>query len=247
MFNFLFGKKAPAEARLFYKTDVHCHIMPGVDHGASDEAESLQLIEAEQRWGIERIILTPHVTETTFENTPETLAAGFDRITRAVSDAANPIRLAYSAEYRIDTLFTEQYENDRLVPMPEKYILVENSYVQEPWDLDKLLFDLRLKGFTPILAHPERFKYYHHKPERYEQLHAAGFFQINLLSLAGYHGKEEKKVAEKLVAKGYADFLGSDIHHSRHVEAIDAYLRTKDYRRMLPYLEKSVKNDTIKF
>lgn len=248
MFDFLFKKKTAELPELFFHTDVHCHIMPGVDHGSPDEETSLKLIESEQTWGIERIILTSHVTESTFENNPDTLAAGFKRLTDAVASAGNHIRLAYSAEYRIDALFTEQYKNGMLVKMPGDYLLVENSFIQEPWGLDNLLFDLKINGFKPIMAHPERFGYYYNDKKRYTALHDAGnLFQINLLSLAGYHGADAKKIAEWLVEQGYADFLGTDMHHISHFEAIDKYLRSKDFKKLMPKLEKTVKNDKIEF
>ena len=98
MFDFLFKKKTAELPELFFHTDVHCHIMPGVDHGSPDEDTSLRLIEGEQSWGINRIVLTSHVTESTFENNPQTLAAGFDRLVRAVKAVGNSIKLAYSAE-----------------------------------------------------------------------------------------------------------------------------------------------------
>ncbi len=248
MFDFLFKKKVSELPELFFHTDIHCHIMPGVDHGSPDEETSLKLIESEQSWGINRIVLTSHVTESTFENNPETLAAGFERLTKAVKEAENPIKLAYSAEYRIDSLFTEQYKNHQLVKFPDDYLLVENSFIQEPWGLDNLLFDLKINGFKPIMAHPERFMYYHNNKKRYDALHDAGnFFQVNLLSLAGYHGEGPKKIAEWLIEKGYADFLGTDIHNMTHVNAIDDYLRSKDFRKLMPALEKTVKNDSIVF
>lgn len=248
MFDFLFKKKTAELPELFFHTDVHCHIMPGVDHGSPDEDTSLKLIEGEQSWGINRIVLTSHVTESTFENNPQTLAAGFDRLVRAVKAVGNSIKLAYSAEYRIDSLFMEQYKAGQLVKFPDDYLLVENSFVQEPWGLDNLLFDLKISGFKPIMAHPERFGYYHDDKKRYDALHQAGnLFQVNLLSLAGYHGTAPKKVAEWLVEQGYADFLGTDMHNMTHFEAIDKYLRSKDFKKLMPLLEKTVKNDTIKF
>lgn len=243
LFNF-FKSKGNSESRLFYRTEIHCHIMPGVDHGASTVNDSLELIEAERRWGIDRFILTSHVTEDTFENNPETLAEGFARLKEGVDKVEMPVRMAYSAEYRLDTLFMEQLRQNRIVPMPGNYLLVENSYIQEPMGLDNLLFDLKVKGYKVIMAHPERFPYYHGNASRYEQLHSAGnLFQVNLLSLAGFFGKDAKKVAEWMAKQGMVDFLGSDVHHMRHVEAIDAYLKSSDYRKLLPYLKKTVKND----
>ena len=248
MFDFLFKKKTAELPELFFHTDIHCHIMPGVDHGSPDVETSLKLIESEQSWGINRIVLTSHVTESTFENTPETLAAGFERLTAAVKEAGNDIKLAYSAEYRIDSLFSEQYAAGKLIKMPGDFLLVENSFIQEPWGLDNLLFDLKINGYKTIMAHPERFPYYYEDKKRYDKLHSAGnYFQVNLLSLSGYHGGDAKKIAEWLVNKGYADFLGTDIHHHSHVEAIDKYLRSKEFKKLMPMLEKTVKNDELPF
>ena len=169
MFDFLFKKKTAELPELFFHTDIHCHIMPGVDHGSPDVETSLKLIESEQSWGINRIVLTSHVTESTFENTPETLAAGFERLTAAVKEAGNDIKLAYSAEYRIDSLFSEQYADGKLIKMPGDFLLVENSFIQEPWGLDNLLFDLKINGYKTIMAHPERFPYYYEDKKRYDK------------------------------------------------------------------------------
>lgn len=247
MFLNIFKSKASSEAKLFYSTDIHCHIMPGVDHGAQTVEDSLALIEAQQKWGINQIILTSHVTEATFENNPTTLAEGYRRLTDALKESSAQVKTAYSAEYRLDSLFREQLGKGEIIPMPDNYLLVENPYVQEPLGLDQQLFELRVKGYKVIMAHPERFPYYQDERQRYERLHSQeNLFQVNLLSLAGYFGKEAKKTAEWMAKNGMVDFLGSDIHHLHHVEAIDEYLRSADYRKMLPYLEKTVKNDIFK-
>lgn len=248
MFFSIFNKSKEA-AKLFYKTDIHCHIMPGVDHGAGTIEDSFALLDAERRWGIERIIFTSHVTETTFENTPESLAGGFRVLTGALTDAgrAEEFELAYSAEYRLDSYFLSLLEKGRIVPFPDNHLLIENSFLQEPFGLDELIFKLQTMGYSLILAHPERYPYYFNNFKRYEDLHSRGVeFQCNLLSLAGYHGKEGQKIAERFAKEGMIDYLGSDLHHKRHIEAIDDYLQSKSYRKLLPLLEKTVKNDSLK-
>jgi tyrosine-protein phosphatase YwqE len=119
------------------------------------------------------------------------------------------------------------------MPLPNKYLLVENSFIQEPWNIDSILFDLQVKGFKPILAHPERYRYYsNNNRQRYEALHASGtMLQINVLSLAGYYGKTEKATAEWLIEKHLADFIGTDLHNYDHADAIDAYLTSRDSKR----------------
>lgn len=249
MFDFLFKKNNTEPKKLFYHTDIHCHIMPGVDHGAADAEASLALLDAQKRWGIDRIILTSHVTDGTFENNPDTLSEGFRTLQSALAAAGreNDFKLDFSAEYRIDTLFLTQLEKNLIRPFPDGHLLIENSFLQEPIGLDSLIFDLQTKGYSLILAHPERYCYYHNNFKRYKDLHDRGVqFQTNLLSLAGYHSKEVKKIAEKLAKEGLVDFLGSDLHHDRHVQAIDAYLGSRQYAKLEPVLQETVKNDSIR-
>lgn len=245
LFSFLSKKSEPA--RLPFKTDIHCHIVPGVDDGSPDVETSVELVKRMGEWGIERIIATPHITEATFENTPEILDPALDELLDGLRAKGVNIPVSRASENRIDDFFREQFAAGQITPYPNNYILVENSFIQEPWDLDQFLFDLKIKGYHPILAHPERFHYYFDEhPERYDAIHRAGtYFQINVLSLAGAYSKQEKRAAEKLIEKGYVDFLGTDLHNFRHADAIDAYLRTKDARRHFAALENRIMNDKV--
>lgn len=229
----LFKKKHPEVSCLSFSTDIHCHVIPGIDDGSPDVATSVELVERMQGWGIKRIIASPHVTQDSFENTPETVAPAFAALKKELEAKGCDVQLSHSAEYRMDEFFMAQLQENNIVPMPNGYLLVENSFIQEPWNLDRLLFDLKVRGYKPVLAHPERYYYYYgNKRVRYDEIHATGtLFQINLLSLAGYYGKDEKTVAEHLIEKGYVDFIGTDLHHHRHADAIDTYLASKDYRR----------------
>ena len=218
VFNF-FSKKSQEESRLFFKTDIHSHVVPGIDDGSPSVERSLELIARMKSWGLEKLIVTPHVTQD----------------------------MDYSAEYRIDEMFVEQLEGGIVRRLHGDYLLVENSYIQEPYNIDQILFQVSMKGYHPILAHPERYMYYYDKPKRYDELHSKGIlFQVNLLSLAGYYGKEAKKVAEMLIEKDYVDYLGTDLHRRTHVEVMDKYLRSKDYRRHREKIEGRIKNDEMR-
>ena len=243
MFNF-FKKTSSDPKRLFYSTDIHCHIVPGVDDGARTVEDSLQLISKECGWGIKRIFCTPHITEETFENNPSTLSKAFEILKQETDKAQPDIELDYSAEHRLDPYFLSLFEKGDIRPLPNSYILIENSFVQEAWNIDQQVYDLSIKGLKPILAHPERYHYYMINRKRYEELHSAGLlFQVNLLSLAGYYGKEQKQVAEWLIEKNMVDFLGSDMHHMRHAEAIDRYIDGKDYKKHSEALRGRILND----
>lgn len=243
MFSFFSKKREPIQ--LPFHTDIHCHIIPGVDDGSPDAATSANLIENMQRWGIRRIIASPHVTQGTFENTPETLEPAFCELREELDKRQNNIDISYSGEYRIDDLLMRRLESGNIKLMPNGFIIIENSFLQEPWNIERLVFDLQVRGIRPILAHPERYTYYYNKPKRYRKLHDAGLaFQINVLSLAGAYGKAEQKVAEQLIADGLVDYLGTDLHRARHVEAIDEYLCSKNAGKHFHALDGKLRNDT---
>ena len=243
MFDFLSKKKKPVE--LCFHTDIHCHIVPGVDDGSPDAETSADLVERMQKWGINRIIASPHVTQGSFENTPAILDAALEELHGELRSRENNIEVLHSAEHRIDELFQQQMDRGELMPLPNNYLLVENSFILEPWNLDQLVFDIQMRGFKPILAHPERYSYYYNKMSRYRQLHEAGLsFQINLLSLAEHYGKAERKIAEALIAEGLVDFIGTDLHRHQHADCIDNYLTTKTARKHFEALAGVVRNDT---
>lgn len=239
-------KKEPV--KLPFTTDIHCHILPGVDDGSPDVQTSVALVERMQQWGINRIIASPHVTESTFENTPDILDPALEELQTALAARGNCIEVLRSSENRIDDYFRELLSKGLIQTMPGDYILVECSFIQEPWQIDQFLYGLKIKGLRPILAHPERYFYYHGRDNhRYTQLHDSGtLFQINVLSLAGAYGKIEKKVAEELIARGYVDFLGTDLHNMRHADIIDQYLTTSDARKHFKALEGKLMNERVK-
>lgn len=242
MFDFLKKKSEPA--KLCISTDIHCHLLPGVDDGAKDAIVAADIIERMQAMGIKRIIASPHVAQDTFENTQEELDVALAELKAELISRGNNMEISRSAEYRIDDYSLTQINSGVAAVLPNSYILVENSFMQEPWGLEQILFNLKMKGLKPILAHPERYFYYHKNLKRYDQLHASGtYFQVNLLSLSGYYGKDEKSIAEHLVGKGFVDFLGSDIHHIRHVESIENYLQSRDYRKLLQKIDPQ--NDKV--
>ncbi len=243
MFN-IFRHKPSESEKLFFSTDIHCHVVPGIDDGSPDVETSVELIRSMRSWGINRILATPHVTDSVFENSPETIAEPLAQLKVALRKADIDIDIDHSAEYRLDDLFKHQFEAGIVKPYPNDYILVENSWIQEPWGLDQTLFDIKIKRLSPILAHPERYTYYFSNKERLRKIHNDGtLFQINLLSLAGHYGREQRKIAEWLIENDLVDFIGTDLHNASHVESIERYLASKDYKRDRQRLQNRIFND----
>lgn len=232
---------------MFFTTDIHSHVVPGIDDGSPSVERSVELVGRMKEWGLEKLIVTPHVTQDTFENTPEIIEEAYGNLRRGLDEAGVDIEMDHSAEYRIDEMFVEQLEAGMVRRLHGEFLLVENSYIQEAYNLDQILFSISMKGFRPILAHPERYMYYYGKQNRYDELHGKGIlFQVNLLSLAGFYGKEPKKIAEMLIDKGYVDFLGTDLHRRTHADMITKYLGSKDYRRHREKLEGRIMNDDLR-
>jgi tyrosine-protein phosphatase YwqE len=132
-----------------------------------------------------------------------------------------------------------------ILPLAGKYVLVEMSYAVESPNIRDTIFQLQTKGWRPILAHPERYPYYHRRMSNYEDLLDAGAeFQINLLSLTGYYGKPIQKMAEKLIELQWVNWVGTDLHHERHLQGLFGLCQQKSAMNYLHKI-KHLKNDSL--
>ena len=242
MFKF-FSRKSTEPIPLWFSTDIHAHVIPGVDDGSPDLASSIELIKGLKELGIERILATPHIAANEFPNSAETLTGPFEQLKAELDRQKISLDLTHSAEYRIDDGLTTLLAEDKIIPFPKKFILIENQWQMEPMNLEQLIFDLQVKGYRPIMAHPERFSYYQAKPSRLEALHAKIPFQVNMLSLAGYYGKAAKQLAEQLAKKGMVDYLGTDTHRMAHIECFREYLGSRDALRHRDLTAGTIRND----
>lgn len=223
MFN-IFKKKQinQGTSKFPFTTDIHSHILPGIDDGAPDVAASLVLIRGMYDLGIRKMVATPHIIGDLYRNTPETINHALAKVKQACADENIDIKISAAAEYMMDDGFVRLLNgHDGLLTIHENILLVEIPYTAPPYDLEEMVFQMITHGYQPLLAHPERYFYYHTNLKEYERLKELGFLlQVNLLSLTGYYGKGAMKVAGHLVEKGLADFVGSDLHHERHLKAL---------------------------
>lgn len=213
---FFFRKKRVTDFLKAIGTDMHSHLVPGVDDGSPDLQTSLSFIEQLQELGLRRLITTPHIMTELYPNSPQTLAAPFEQL----KNAALPVHLA--AEYYMDEQFPALMEKPLLTLGGER-VLVEISFTSEPFQLHGWLFELQTKGYRPVLAHPERYGYFHHRPETYRDIRSRGVdLQVNLLSFTGYYGRQVQQAAWWLAEQQLVDLIGTDLHHQRHLRAITA-------------------------
>lgn len=221
MLNF-FKKKTPiSEVFPIDFIDIHSHLLPGIDDGAKDMEDSISLISKMSSYGINNFITTPHVLGGVWPNSSDKILDTLDLLQEElVKREMGHIKISAAAEYMMDEEFCKLLKNRDLLTIREDSLLVEMSYLSAPVNLYEMLFDLQLAGYRPILAHPERYNFYHHKFDVYHRLKNAGCrFQLNMLSLTGYYGESVKKTAEKLVKENLIDFVGSDAHHHKHLDA----------------------------
>jgi protein-tyrosine phosphatase len=222
MFGF-FKKKETSYSVNFNEigVDIHSHLIPGVDDGAKNLEDSIALIKGLKELGFKKIITTPHIYQDYYPNTSDRLLAGLDTLRQGLKDANVDIEVSCGAEYYMDEFFEALLDKDDILKIYDNYVLVEMSFFAESIQLDEYLFKMQIKGYQPILAHPERYTYYTNNFERFQNLKDRGCkLQLNLLSLTGHYGKEVKDLAIRLLDANLYDFVGTDTHNLTHVEKL---------------------------
>lgn len=223
----LFRKNKKIEAIDFSSiaTDMHSHLMPGIDDGSPDVETSVMLIKGLMELGYKKFIATPHIMQDMYHNTPASIGIANIQLQKALQQQNIEVELRAAAEYMLDDHFDQLLENNSpLLTLKNNLVLVEFSFVSLPMNLQDKLFQMQMKGYRPVLAHPERYTYLAKNKEFYETLKNAGcLFQLNLLSLAGYYGKPSADLAAYLLSKDYIDLVGTDLHHDRHLAALAHY------------------------
>ena len=235
---------------LFSKTairtsvDIHSHLIPNIDDGAKDIENSIELIKELQKMGYKKLITTPHVSDM-FPNSTEEILKGYRYLKDELNKREIEIELEVAAEYYVDKNFENLLEKDNILSFgEEKYLLFELSYFTPPHDLNNLIYEIKLKGYTPVLAHPERYIYLHDDFNRYIDIKEMGLlFQINLVSMVGYYNGGIKTVAKQLIQNGMVDFIGSDTHHMTHIKALKKSFNQALYKKIFKY--NTILNDTI--
>jgi protein-tyrosine phosphatase len=202
--------------------DMHSHLIPGIDDGAPNLDASIKLIEGLMELGYKKIITTPHIMWDMYKNTSEIIQAGWEKVKAELDRKKMNVEFYAAAEYFMDDHFAKLLDDDApLLTIKDNLVLVEFSFVKAPMDFKEMLFSMQIKGYQPILAHPERYLYFGANKEWYEQIKDTGcLFQLNLLSLSGFYGKAPVELAQFLIKQKYVNLLGTDLHNPRHIEAL---------------------------
>ncbi len=202
--------------------DIHSHLLPGIDDGSPDVDTSIHLLRGLSQAGIHDFICTPHIISDMYRNTPETISKALSILEEACAANNLNVKLSAAAEYMVDDGFISKLENgEKLLTLEKNYLLIEFPYYTLPSRLSEITFQILSNNYNPVLAHPERYHYYHKDFEVFFKLKEAGFLlQVNLLSITGYYGKLVAKAAKFILENDLASFVGTDLHHENHLKAI---------------------------
>lgn len=230
----LFGSKKTEPDLSFIGADMHSHLLPGLDDGLQEIEQTISFMRQLQQLGYKKFVCTPHILSDVYPNSPDTILPKLQLVRDALKENDINVQVEAAAEYMVDIDF-ENYVNagKPLLTFGDNLILIEMSYVAASNNIENVIFQLRLRGLQPILAHPERYSYYLGNIEQFQRFVDLGcWLQVNLLSLLGYYGDGAKSTAENLLKKGMVSFVGTDMHHDNHLNALRKLASKKSFYKL---------------
>ena len=211
-------------------TDVHSHIIFNVDDGSNSLEESIELIKYFKKVGFDNIIATPHyIRNTEYSANNEEKLAKLEILKKEVKKENIDINLYLGNEIYISEHIHEDILNNEIYPLNgTKYILFEIPLHNQILNLTDIAYELKMNGYIPILAHPERYDYLKGNYKEVDRLKEEGLlFQCNYSSILEYYGKDAKKLLKYMLKKHYVDYLGTDIHHINRTFTLDNFEKIK--------------------
>lgn len=244
-FDKIFKKKNKAVEPTMTKlvADMHCHLVPMVDDGSKSVEETISCLHTMQSLGYKKVYITPHFNFPRYPNHEDDILRRFDKLKEEVekrrADEGLTIELAgVAGEYRVDDGFPEKIKNDSFLKIAGKYVLIELSLHQRRLGVPQTVFDMQMKGYEIILAHPERYPYYSkHSQELAELKNAGVYFQLNFPSISGFYGDGAQRRALDYLENDWVDFLGSDMHNTLYAQAAGDGSHDKTLRNVMGQYE----------
>lgn len=224
-----------------FKSDMHSHLIPGIDDGAKDMDQTIAMLAKFESLGYKKVVTTPHIMTDSFPNNPEIILSGLEKVKNEIKKVGIEIEIEAAAEYYFDETLMPKIKNKELLTFGDNYVLVEFAFHSPPQFLDQLFFELKTHGYRPVIAHFERYLYYLGKIDKAEKWRSEGInIQINLNSLFGQYGPEVQKQVEKLIDEGQFDFVGTDCHRIEHLMILEKNLSSPYLHKIGKYLVKNM-------
>lgn len=218
------------------QVDLHSHLIPGIDDGSPDLNSSIELLTAFHEFGYRKVVTSPHVMADGYKNSPEVILGGLEKVRAEIARLGMGIEIDAAAEYYLDHDLENLVKDKKVLTFggDANYLLFELPFISEPAVLLQVIFQMQTNGFKPVLAHPERYQFWHNNYERLVELKDRGVcLQLNMIALSGAYGPGAKKIAERLIDDGYYEFIGSDCHSMNHIQAMHNTLHQPALHKIL--------------
>lgn len=236
MFSLLVRRDGMIEPPSMSEIDSHCHILPGLDDGAPDEGVSIAIAHLLMALGVRTVIATPHVMSDLYPNTTEQIMEAVANTRRLFGQANIPLQVEAGAEYYIEMDLLDRIETGDVIAWGEqKNVMFEAPLSQKPVLLEDVVFSLTSAGYTPVLAHAERYRFLQESFDAVKRLKRMGLhYQVNHSSFHLPKTSRRGEMARFLYIKGMVDLLGTDIHRVTSDE--QALASRGDYRLLFERL-----------
>ncbi len=216
------------------KVDLHSHLIPGIDDGSKNMEESVEMLRALKNLGYEKVITTPHVMADAYQNSTQMILEGLATLREAMQMESIELEIDCAAEYYMDEELVLRLEKGDILAIGGEYLLFETSYYSKPLNFEEIIFEIQAKGYKPILAHPERYRYIQDPKKEYNRMKELGlYFQLDINSLGGHYGKQAMINASLLSSWGMINFLGSDAHNKRQTDFLEKVFLDSSYVNLL--------------
>jgi protein-tyrosine phosphatase len=234
LFSNLFKKKSLELFDLsIIGVDMHSHLIPGIDDGSRSMDETIAMLAKFESLGYKKIITTPHIMQEVYPNTSEIINQGLNQVQETAKSLGLSIEIEAAAEYYFDDHLIELIKNRNVLSFGDAYVLVEFSFHTPPIFENQLFFEMQMAKYKPVLAHFERYPYFHDSLDKAKEYREKGVnIQVNLNSLTGHYGPQVRKQAEKLIDANLVDFVGSDCHRMQHLMILEEHLSNPYFHKL---------------
>jgi protein-tyrosine phosphatase len=193
--------------------DLHAHYLPAIDDGATDIDTCLKMATAAIDMGFSHLVATPHQRDGMYMPTADQIASATVQMKEALAVNHSNIRIDVAAENFWDGVFHDRLASQTVPTYPgNKSFLFEVEPRLMPPRIEDVLFQIRVSGFLPVMAHPERYRGVRADLSLAEKLGRSAALLVDLAALDGSNGWTEKRIARKLVEEGLAHAVATDMH-----------------------------------
>lgn len=213
-------------------TDVHSHILFGIDDGSRTISESVELLKKLKSVGFNNVILTPHfILDSTYNSNYESNIKIYNELKERLISENIDINIYLGNEIFIDKNVPTLLEKNIITSLNgTKYVLVEFPMHNKLLNLEDMLYEIRSRGYEVVIAHPERYDAFKEDYSIVDTLREDGFlFQSNYSSILGYYGKDSIKLLKYMLKRHYIDFLGTDIHRIEKTYVVDNFKKIEKH------------------